>query len=351
MAGLVVVLVALLGTPAAADESYPNRPIRLLVGFGAGGPTDITFRKLAELAGKHLGRPIVVENKPGAGATLAPSTMARMDKPDGYTIAAATAGLLRFPHIQKVDWHPTRDFTWIAGLGGYTFVLAVRSDSPFKTVADVVAYAKANPGKLSIGTAGAGTTMHLLAEAFAGMADIEITHVGFKSSSEAATNLIGGQTVAALDAVGSVLPFVESGSVRLLMSFDALPADWMPSVPTAKSLGYELVYPFGSNGASQAILDARVLAYYLAQSRSDPRVGLRRYEAERRETVAAVQLANRRQAGDVMAKVSALARSNAFDQAQETLQAVEQKYKRLAGFDVEGLNQRASWSVTSASAG
>ncbi|WP_222707626.1 tripartite tricarboxylate transporter substrate binding protein [Ottowia flava] len=243
LAGLVVVFVALLGTSAAAEEAYPNRPIRLLVGFGAGGPTDITFRKLAELAGKHLGQPIVVENKPGAGATLAPSTMARMDKPDGYTIAAATAGLLRFPHIQKVDWHPTKDFTWIAGLGGYTFVLAVRSDSPFKTVADVVAYAKANPGKLSIGTAGAGTTMHLLAEAFGGMAGIEVTHVGFKSSSEAATNLIGGHTVAALDAVGSVLPFVESGSVRLLMSFDALPADWMPSVPTAKSLGYELVYP------------------------------------------------------------------------------------------------------------
>ncbi|MFD1711108.1 salicylate hydroxylase [Ottowia sp. GY511] len=135
-----------------------------------------------------------------------------------------------------------------------------------------------------------------------------------------------------------------------MADLDPLPR-WHLNCATLLGDAAHAMYPFGSNGASQAILDARVLAYYLAQSRSDPRVGLRRYEAERRETVAAVQLANRQQAGDVMAKVSALARSNAFDQAQEALHAVEQKYKRLAGFDVEGLNRRASWSVTSASAG
>ncbi len=227
----------------AASDSYPSRPIRLLVGFGAGGPTDITFRKLAELAGRHLGQPIVVENKPGAGATLAPASMARMDKPDGYTIAAATAGLLRYPHMQKVDWDPLRDFTWIAGLGGYSFVLAVKSDAPFRTVRDIVGFARANPGKLTIATAGAGTTMHLLTEAFAGMTGMNVTHVGFKSSSEAVTNLIGGHTTAALDAAGSVLPFVESGDVRLLMSFDADSPAWMPQLPTARSLGYDLVYP------------------------------------------------------------------------------------------------------------
>lgn len=253
------VLQAGFGSAALADSAYPNRPIRLLVGFGAGGPTDLTFRKLAELAGKEIGQPIIVENKPGAGATLAPSTMARLDKPDGYTIAAATAGLLRFPHMQKVDWDPLRDFTWIAGLGGYTFVLAVKADSPYRNVADLVAYAKTNPGKVSIGTAGAGTTMHLLSEAFAAMAGAQMTHVGFKSSSEAARNLMGGHTVAALDAVGSVLPFVESGALRLLMSFDPQPADWMPSVPTAKSLGYDLVYPapygvVGPKGMSSAVI-------------------------------------------------------------------------------------------------
>lgn len=230
-------------THALADEAYPSRPIRLMVGFGAGGPTDITFRKLAELAGKELGQQIVVVNKPGAGATLAPSSMAKLDKPDGYTIAAATAGLLRLPHMQKVDWDPLKDFTWIAGLGGYTFVLAVRSDSPIRTVADLVAQAKADPGKVSVGTAGAGTTMHLLTEAFGSMAGAPLTHVGFKSSSENAMALLGGQTTATVDAIGSLLPHVEAGKVRVLMSFDEKPAAWMPNVPTATSLGYDLAYP------------------------------------------------------------------------------------------------------------
>ncbi|MCB2000928.1 MAG: tripartite tricarboxylate transporter substrate binding protein [Rhodoferax sp.] len=239
---LAVGLIALSGT-AMATDAYPSKPIRLLVGFGAGGPTDITFRKLAELAGRELGQNIIVENKPGAGATLAPAAMARQDKPDGYTIAAATSGLLRMPHMQKVDWDPMRDFTWISGLGGYSFVLAVKSTAPYRTVGELVADAKANPGKVSIATAGAGTTMHLLTEAFGSMAGIDVTHVGFKSSAEATTNLMGGHTVASLDAIGSVLPFVKSGDVRLLMSFDAAPAKSMPDLPTASSLGYDLVYP------------------------------------------------------------------------------------------------------------
>jgi tripartite-type tricarboxylate transporter receptor subunit TctC len=238
----LVLLFAFAGQ-ALAQEAYPSRPIRLMVGFGAGGPTDITFRKLAELAAKHLGQPIVIVNKPGAGATLAPSSMAKLDKPDGYTIAAATAGLLRMPHMQKVDWDPLQDFTWISGLGGYTFVLAVRSESPFRTVADLVASAKADPGKVSVGTAGAGTTMHLLTEAFGSMAGAQLTHVGFKSSSENAMALLGGQTTATVDAIGSLLPHIEAGKLRVLMSFDEKPAAWLPNVPTARSLGYDLAYP------------------------------------------------------------------------------------------------------------
>jgi tripartite-type tricarboxylate transporter receptor subunit TctC len=239
---VAVAMIGALGDRAVA-QSYPVRPIRLLVGFGPGGATDITFRKLADLASKQLGQPIIIENKPGAGATLAPSTMAKNDSPDGYTIAAATAGLLRYPYMQKVDWDPIKDFTWIAGLGGYTFVLAVNADSPFKTVADLVAFAKANPGHATIATAGAGTTMHLLAEALAGMAGIEITHVGYRSSSEAGTAVLGGHAMATVDAVGTILPYTEPGKMRMLLSFDPQAVDWLPGVPTAKSLGYDLVYP------------------------------------------------------------------------------------------------------------
>ena len=240
---IAVALFAASGQFAVAQEAYPVRSIRLLVGFAAGGATDITFRKLGELASKQLGQPIIVENKAGAGATLAPSTMAKTEKPDGYTISAATAGLLRYPYMQKVDWDPIKDFTWIAGLGGYSFALAVNADSPLKSISDLIAYAKDNPGKVTIATAGAGTTMHLLAEALAGMAGFEITHVGYRGSSEAGTAVLGGHTMATVDAVGTILPYAESGKMRVLLSFDAQPMEWLPGVPTARSLGYDLVYP------------------------------------------------------------------------------------------------------------
>lgn len=247
-AGLL--LLSILPSMVMASEPYPNRPIRLLVGFGPGGPTDITFRQLAELASKQLGQPIVVENKPGVGATLAASMMAKQNKPDGYTIAAATAGMLRVPYMQKVDWDPIRDFTWISGLGGYTFVLAVKADSPYKTVDDLVTFAKSNPEALTVATAGAGSSMHLLAEALGDAAEINLTHIGYKSSSEGAVSVLGGHTIATVDAIGSIQPYVQSGSMRILMSFDERPAASSPEIPTAKSLGYDISYnaPYGLIG-------------------------------------------------------------------------------------------------------
>jgi tripartite-type tricarboxylate transporter receptor subunit TctC len=240
---LAAALLAVNSQFALAQEAYPVRSIRLLVGFAAGGATDVTFRKLGELASKQLGQPIIIENKPGAGATLAPSAMAKNEKPDGYTISAATAGLLRYPYMQKVDWDPIEDFTWIAGLGGYSFALAINAESPLKDRRELVAFAKANLGKVTIATAGAGTTMHLLAEALAGMAGIDITHVGYRGSSEAGSAVLGAHTMATVDAVGTILPYSESGKMRVLLSFDAQPMDWLPGVPTAKSQGYDLVYP------------------------------------------------------------------------------------------------------------
>jgi tripartite-type tricarboxylate transporter receptor subunit TctC len=271
---LAVGLIGAMSQISAAQDQYPTRPIKLLVGFAPGGATDTTFRKLGELAAKELGQPIIVENRPGAGATLAPSTMAKTEAPDGYTIAAATAGLLRYPYMQKVDWDPIKDFTWIAGLGGYTFVLAVNADSPLKTTADLVAYAKKNPESLTVATAGAGTTMHLLAEALAGMADVKITHVGYKGSSEAVTAILGGHTMATVDAIGTILPYVESGKMRVLLSFDPQPVASLPGVPTAKSLGYDLVYPapyglVGPKGMPPAVVDRLYKAFKAAADSDD----------------------------------------------------------------------------------
>lgn len=242
---ILLATISLLGfgMAAHADSTYPNKPIRLIVPLGAGGPTDVQYRKLANLASKELGQPIIIENRPGAGTTLGPSTMAKIDKPDGYTVAAALVPLVRYPHMQKVAWDPLKDFSWIIGLGGYTFVFVVKADSPFKTMQDLVIHAKAHPNELSIGNVGAGTTQHLLGEAIGAYSGAKFTQVGFKSGPESMQNLLGGHITATVDAIGTVLPSVRSGDLRILMSFDEQPRGNLPGVPTAKSLGYDLEYP------------------------------------------------------------------------------------------------------------
>src|SRR5712691_13065654 len=139
--------LTLLALPSTAfAQGFPNRPITLIVPWPAGGSTDTHLRKLAELASKQLGQPIIVENRPGAGGMLGPAGMARSAAPDGYTLSQLTVSAFRQPHMQKVDWDPLRDFTYIIGVSGYTFGMVVKSDSEFKTFNDLVAYAKANPG-------------------------------------------------------------------------------------------------------------------------------------------------------------------------------------------------------------
>src|SRR5258705_8018973 len=165
--GVAALATMALAAGGAAAQGYPNRPITLICPWPAGGPTDTHLRKLSELASKHLGQPIIVENKPGAAGMIGPAGMARTAAPDGYTISQLTINALRQPHLQKVDWDPLKDFTYIIGVSGYTFGMVVKADSPIKSFADVVAYAKANPGKCSYGSKGIGTSPHLLVEELA----------------------------------------------------------------------------------------------------------------------------------------------------------------------------------------
>lgn len=245
-------LLLCLGLPLGASavaQDYPSRPITLVVGYTS-GPTDAQYRKLAELAGKQLGQPIVIDNKPGANGTLGPVLMARTAKPDGYTIAAATISLLRQPYLQKVDWDPLKDFTWIAGLGGYSFAVAVREDSPFKTLAEMVAWAKIHPGELTYGTPGQGSSLHLLMEELASRAGFTATHVPYKGGGETTIAMLGGHVMVTLNNVGSVITQVEAKKVRMLTLFDAQRLPRLPNVPTAKELGYDIVYssPYGLVG-------------------------------------------------------------------------------------------------------
>jgi len=237
----------MLAAGHAAAQGYPSRPITLICPWPAGGSTDTHLRKLAELASRHLGQPVIVENKPGAGGMLGPAGMARNAAPDGYTISQLTINVVRQPHLQKVDWDPFKDFTYIIGVSGYTFGVVVKSDSSFKTLDDLVAYAKANPGKLSYGSTGIGTSPHLLMEDLASKAGIQLLHVPFKGNADSTQALLGGHVMVQSDSTGWG-KFVDAGTFRLLVTFGEQRTRW--NAPTAKELGYDVVSysPYGIAG-------------------------------------------------------------------------------------------------------
>ena len=238
--------LALCAAPSLAQD-FPNRPITLICPWPAGGSTDTHLRKFAQIAAKHLGQPVIVENRPGAGGMLGPAGMASTAKPDGYMLSQLTVSAFRQPYIQKVEWDPLRDFTYIIGISGYTFGVVVKSDSPIATFQDFVTYAKANPGKLSYGSTGNGTSPHLLMEEVASKTGIELLHVPFKGNADSTQALMGGHVMAQSDATGWG-KFVDAGTFRLLVTFGEQRARW--GAPTAKELGYDVVSysPYGIVG-------------------------------------------------------------------------------------------------------
>jgi len=241
------VLALAWGLPAAAADAYPSRPVTLIVPWPAGGSTDTHLRKLSEIASRHLGQSIVIENKPGGGGMLGPGVMAKSAAPDGYTIAQITVGAFRQPFLQKVDWDPLRDFTYIIGVSGYTFGMVVKADSPFKTLDDVIAYARANPGKMSYSSTGMGTSPHLLVEQLASKAGVQFLHVPYKGNADSTQALMGGHVMVQSDATGWG-KFVDQGAFRLLVTFGDQRTRW--GAPTAKELGYDVVSysPYGLAG-------------------------------------------------------------------------------------------------------
>ncbi|HUN68917.1 MAG TPA: tripartite tricarboxylate transporter substrate binding protein [Burkholderiales bacterium] len=237
-----LIMLACAGSVPA--QGYPSRPITLYVPF-VPGPTDTAARKVAEVAQRHLGQPIVIENKPGAGGTLAPVLMARNAKPDGYLLSLVPSSLFRFPYMQKVDWDPIRDFTYISGLTNDDMSIQVAADSQFRSFGDVVRWAKANPGRLTYGTPGVGTSMHLLVETAASELGIQVVQVPYKGASELVRALITGETMITADTAGAILPQVAAGKARYLVQFGEKRASWMRDVPTARELGLNMVYTVG----------------------------------------------------------------------------------------------------------
>jgi len=238
-----------LALPALAQApAWPTRPIRYICPWPAGGSTDAVIRALAESAAKILGQTIIVDNKAGAGGMLGANELVSA-KPDGYTLSQLPHGVFRIPHMQKVQFDTLKDFTWIACLTGYTFGFVVPADSPIKSIKDLVAYAKANPGKFTYGSTGVGTSPHLAVEEFAQKAGIQLNHIPFKGNADNMQAVLGGHTMGASDATGWG-PHVDSGKLRLLATYGSKRTKRWPNIPTLDELGYQTVSdsPFGVCG-------------------------------------------------------------------------------------------------------
>jgi tripartite-type tricarboxylate transporter receptor subunit TctC len=244
VAGLAAVVPA-----AALAQAYPVKPVTMVVPWPAGGSTDIVMRAISEAAAKHLGQPIVIDNKPGASGTLGPAVMAATAKPDGYTLAQIPITVMRLPLMQKVSWDARKDFTYIVHLTGYTFGITAKADGPFKTWQDVVAYAKDNPWKVTYASPGTGTSLHIGMEQIAAKAGIQLTHVPFKGGAETNAAVLGGHTSLQADSTGWK-PLVEAGQLKLLAIWTAERSKNWPDTPTLQELGYPFVFdsPFGIAG-------------------------------------------------------------------------------------------------------
>ena len=239
--------------PAAAKvlaqgERFPMRPITLWVPWPAGGATDLTMRLLADLAGRQLGQRVIVENRSGAGGTLAMPIL-QQAAPDGYTIAQLPHPVLRAPHIQRVLWDPIRDTTPIIQVSGVTFGMVVPAGSPLKTFDDVLAFAKARPGELTVSTNGVGTTPHVVMDELFARRGLSYVHVPYKGTSEQMLAVASGQVMVGINSNGFA-PFVDSGRLRLLVTFGDHRTKRWPGVPTLKELGHGVVAtsPYGLVG-------------------------------------------------------------------------------------------------------
>ncbi|MBL8330364.1 MAG: tripartite tricarboxylate transporter substrate binding protein [Rubrivivax sp.] len=263
---------SMAGASAAVHaDRFPSRPVTLWVPWAAGGSTDQSLRLIAELAGHHLGQKVVVENRAGAGGTLVMPVL-QQAAPDGYTVAQMPQPVFRAPWTQRVTWDPIRDTTPILQISGVTFGVVVAPGSPFRSLDDLFAYARAQPGHLTISTNGVGTTPHVVLDQLFGARGLEYVHVPYKGTSEQMLAVASGQVMAGVNSNGFA-PFVDGGQLRLLVTFGERRTRRWPSVPTLKELGLGIVAqsPYGLAGpAGMAPETVRILHEAFKAAIHDP---------------------------------------------------------------------------------
>jgi tripartite-type tricarboxylate transporter receptor subunit TctC len=238
LSALVVAFAAAIASAAAPAQDFPNRAITIIVPQPPGGGTDIISRIIAQQLSVQLGKPVVVENKPGAG-TIVGTQAAAKSSPDGYTLLAGlTANMAVNPSLFKtLPYDPVRDFTPVGMMAQFPFVLVVSKDFPAKSVKELIAMAKAKPGSINFASAGNGTGQHLSAELFKLMAGVDMTHVPYRGAAPAYSDVISGRTPVFFDNLASALGHIKGGSVRALGVTGKERSPSLPDVPTIAEAG------------------------------------------------------------------------------------------------------------------
>jgi tripartite-type tricarboxylate transporter receptor subunit TctC len=216
----------------ARAQSYPARPVRILVGFPAGGTTDIAARLIAQALSERLGQQFIIENRPGAATNLATEAVVRAP-PDGHTLLAAVASnAVNASLYEKLNFNFIRDIAMVAGIVSSPLVLEVHPSVPVKTVPELITFAKSNPGKISMASFGTGTSSHVTGELFKMMAGVNMLHVPYRGSAPMVTDLIGGQVQAAVDNLPASIEHIKAGKLRPLAVTTATRSETLPEIPT-----------------------------------------------------------------------------------------------------------------------
>jgi len=227
----------------AAEPNYPTRPIEIVITYAPGAGTDLGARMIAEQSKKYLGQDVVCVNKAGGAGRVAMTQIAKA-KPDGYTLSAGTdSAIIVAPNLEEVPYKPLEDFVFMNQFGTLNFGVTVLQDSPFKTLRDLIEFARANPDKLTLGTTGVNSTEHVAFQSIAMMENLRIRFVPFSGATPAVTALLGGHVMAIVPATSGFAPHVKAKTARLLAVLGETRMDDYPDVPTLKELGYtELVF-------------------------------------------------------------------------------------------------------------
>jgi tripartite-type tricarboxylate transporter receptor subunit TctC len=274
-------LSAMVWPKAVSALDYPTRPVRFIVGYPAGGATDILARLIGQRLSERLGQQFVVENKPGAGNNIGTETVINAE-PDGYTVLLVNpANAINASLYAHLNFNFIRDIAPVAGFARVPNVMVVPPDFPAKTVADFIAYAKANPGKVNMASSGNGTSIHLSGELFKAMTGVDMLHVPYRGSAPAITDLLGGRVQVMFDNMPSCISHIKSGSLRALAVTTATRSPELPDVPSVGETvkGYEASAWFGMgapkktpteiiaslNGEINAILDEAAMKARIAE--------------------------------------------------------------------------------------